>query len=127
MKSTRSRIRLKDLHSNEPQKASASKTDAFKEELIQKFKNGDIIHKVLEVHRKSTHYSLKRIADQMIAKCKDISREIMQESCEAYITKTEMSGKAPHPNYFIAICVQKHARSEKANSNSDTTFFGDVI
>ena len=65
------------------------------------------VEQVLEIFRKVNHYSLKKLLPllQLKLKEKEISIEVMEKALIVYQKKALDEKKAPHPNYYITVCV----------------------
>jgi hypothetical protein len=67
----------------------------------------DVIKEVLEIHRKSHHFSIKQTQPNVMVKLAAVALSIplnhLEKSLTIFKTKTKDLGKSPHPNYFIAV------------------------
>ena len=67
----------------------------------------DIITKLLEMHRKSHHFSIKKtqpkVFESLTAAAMSIPYKHLASALDVYAAKTKELGKSPHPNYFLKV------------------------
>jgi len=79
-----------------------------------------VVDMVFELHRKSHHYSLRKLNPELYARiltgCSKVPLKIVLESYKIYKdTENKTDNKIPHPNYFMAICKRMHAVDGKVS------------
>lgn len=66
-----------------------------------------ILKAILEIHRKSHHFSIKRNQPKVIQKIEEgiqsADKKNLELAYQAFKAATEKAGKAPHPNYFLKV------------------------
>lgn len=66
-----------------------------------------ILNAVLELHRKSNHFSMKKTQPKVVERIKEAiqsaSKKNLEEAYSAYKAALDKAGKAPHPNYFLKV------------------------
>jgi hypothetical protein len=85
------------------------------------FRHADILNEVFELHRKSNHFSLRKMKpelfDSLARKLEHISGPILREAYGIYLNAPALP-KRPHPNYFVAIAIRIHQAEVDKNKKS---------
>ena len=75
------------------------------DKLDEAFNHASLVLEVFEIHRRSNHFSMFRTLGEKVCQAiNDVPQQIVRESVDIY---DALEGKKPHPNYFIAICMNK--------------------
>lgn len=76
-----------------------------------------ILKAVLELHRKSHHFSIKKNQPKIIEKIeeaiKSASKKNLEAAYQAYKAALDKAGKAPHPNYFLKVVQRLETELDK--------------
>ena len=79
-----------------------------------------IFKKILDLHRKSHHFSIKKTAPTTITnieeKIQSVSKKSLEEAFVAYKAAGEKAGKMPHPNYFLKVVQRLESELDKSTN-----------
>lgn len=75
----------------------------------------DVLKEMLNTHRKSHHFSMKKTQPKVIATLEEqallIPIKFLKESLEVFKSSTIKLGKSPHPNYFLKVAQRLYDES----------------
>lgn len=63
---------------------------------------------VLRIYKHYNKYNLDGSAPAICHSLNDIRIELINEALQIFSQKAIKEGKAPHPNYFVSICLRLH-------------------
>ena len=77
------------------------------------------LEEVLILFQKYNHYSLRKLKPTLELKLKDVPEEVMKEALIIYQKKAYEGQKAPHPNYYITICINSQRKIPQKKKPED--------
>jgi len=75
----------------------------------------DVIKEMLDIHRKSHHFSISKTQPKIMVNIEvavlSIPIKHLKAALEIFKTKTDELGKSPHPNYFLKVANRLYDES----------------